>query len=199
MQAGAAYLPLLHHRDCLPRRCRVKRGRVAAGAAADDDDVVVGHARPHTSRQSRFCHLPQVLPPAAGSSHPPVAGWSGQVCSSQRSAPPADPGARSTAPEPPRRSRRRKPIRRAASCSTTARDVFCTESTIVSMSSGTSVRMSMTSTDMPSLSSSSATSTPCETHAEYVINVTSAPFPNHLRLAERDGVQTHGPSLRSRR
>ena len=62
------------------------------------------------------------------------------------------------------------PSRRAASCSTTARDVFFTESTIVSMSSGTSVRMSTTSTEMPSLSSSSATSMPCDTPAEYVIS-----------------------------
>ncbi len=68
------------------------------------------------------------------------------------------------------------PSLRAASCRTTAFAVFLTDVTIVSMSSGTSVRMSMTSTEIPSLSSSSAISMPCDTPAEYVISVTSLPW-----------------------
>jgi len=58
------------------------------------------------------------------------------------------------------------PSRCAASCSTTAREVFRTDAVIVSTSSGTSVRTSTTSTEMPSLSSSAAISRPCDTHAE---------------------------------
>ena len=45
VQAGAAHGPLFDQRHRLPRRCRVQRGRVAAGAAADDHDVEVAHAR----------------------------------------------------------------------------------------------------------------------------------------------------------
>ena len=50
------------------------------------------------------------------------------------------------------------PSRRGASCSTTTRAVFSTDATIVSKSSGTSVRRSMTSTEMPSPASTSAAS-----------------------------------------
>ena len=45
VQAGAADLVLLHHRDRQPGRRGVEGRRVSAGAAAEDDEVVVAHAR----------------------------------------------------------------------------------------------------------------------------------------------------------
>src|SRR6476660_676167 len=168
MQAGAAYGLLLDERHFLAGGSGVESGRVTAWAAAEYDDVEIGHALA-TSRS--VCAISAGCGIVASSSAGLVGtgvffaviratGWSRcQKHFSCTSAAISEPN----------------PSLRAASCSTTALAVFLTDVTIVSMSSGTNVRISTTSTEIPSLSNSSATSTPCDTPAEYVISVTSRP------------------------
>lgn len=63
-----------------------------------------------------------------------------------------------------------------AGSATTNRPVRCTERMMVSMSSGTSVRGSMTSTEMPSSASASAALTASGTALEIATTVTSDPW-----------------------
>jgi hypothetical protein len=44
MEAGTADFRLLNKRDALAELCRTEGGGVAARSAAEDEDVVVGHA-----------------------------------------------------------------------------------------------------------------------------------------------------------
>src|SRR5207248_4715006 len=69
-----------------------------------------------------------------------------------------------------------KPMRVTASWATTARFVFFTDETSVSSSSGCSVRGSTTSTEMPSLSASSAAFRLSCTSRPVAITVTSSPW-----------------------
>src|SRR6476660_9960181 len=161
-------LPIFDQRHFLAGGSSVESGRVTAWAAAEYDDVEIGHALA-TSRS--VCAISAGCGIVASSSAGLVGtgvffaviratGWS--KCQKHFSCTSA------AISEP-------NPSLRAASCRTTARAVFLTDVTIVSMSSGTNVRISTTSTEIPSLSNSSATSTPCDTPAEYVIKVTSRP------------------------
>src|ERR1700676_971462 len=68
-----------------------------------------------------------------------------------------------------------KPAVGPASSAMTSRPVFCTEPRIVSLSSGTSVRGSTISTEMPSLASSSAAASASCTSQASATTVTSAP------------------------
>jgi hypothetical protein len=82
-----------------------------------------------------------------------------------------------------------------ASCATTARFVFLTESTIVSSSSGCSVRGSTTSTETPFLLASSARASDSWTSRPVAITVTSSPSRWNARLADRDRLQLLGHVL----
>ena len=66
-------------------------------------------------------------------------------------------------------------MRTIASCAVTQRFVFLTEATIVSSSSGWSVRGSSTSTEMPSFSASSAAASASCTSRPVATTVTSSP------------------------
>ena len=68
-----------------------------------------------------------------------------------------------------------KPIRTTASCATTHRFVFFTDSTIAPSSSGWSVRGSTTSTETPSFSASSAAFSASCTSRPVATTVTSSP------------------------
>jgi len=75
MQAGAAYSLLLDQRHLLAGGSGIQRGRVTAWAAAEDDDVEIGHALA-TSRN--VCAISAGCGIVASSS----AGLVGTVCSS---------------------------------------------------------------------------------------------------------------------
>ena len=66
-------------------------------------------------------------------------------------------------------------MRTTASCATTQRFVFFTDSTIASSSSGSSVRGSTTSTETPSFSASSAALSASWTSRPVATTVTSSP------------------------
>ena len=85
-----------------------------------------------------------------------------------------------------------KPPRVTASCAVTARVVFFTEAMIVSSSSGSSVRGSITSTEIPSFSASSAAFSASGTIRPIAITVTSEPSRMHARLPERDRLDLVG-------
>ena len=81
---------------------------------------------------------------------------------------------------------------------TTSRPVFSTEPRIVAVSSGASVRGSITSAFTPSAASCSAAASALPTQAADRDDRDVAALPQHRRLAERDDVLAVGHARRAR-
>ena len=85
-------------------------------------------------------------------------------------------------------------MRVTASCATTARFVFCTDSTRPASSSGCSVRGSTTSTEMPSSAAASAALSERCTSGPVAITVTSVPSRTTRALPSGIGSSFSGTS-----
>ena len=112
--------------------------------------VIAPSVRHHFLKRASSC--------ASGPGNRPIRRRAGRACPSRSRARPALRDDRSSAPAPARRARRRSRRCAALRGRSRQRPVFSTDASMVSMSSGTRVRRSMTSASMP-CSSTAASAT----------------------------------------